>query len=236
MRLHFLLLLAAISPVRAEWRRFLVETTNTDPAPPHTFSYFSHDAILRPEVQEITQNTAGEQTEIVKIGEVRGLAVFDVTYQVRSMPVSKSIIVKTGPDEYREIFYAPEFSGGRFYPTQIVSTSEDQTLLWFRVDKGGNRHFIEDFLFQLDPKGPTRLDLDPVLKVANSILPAGVDLYIWNMELLASTSTFTLHAPVVGSCPKGNERPRNSASCGVVEVDFRLEGEHIAPLGRRYIP
>jgi hypothetical protein len=88
---------------------------------------------------------------------VRGLGVFDVTYQVQHKPAGKSIIVEIGPDEYHEVFYerAPG-GGGRFYPTQIVSASENQTLVWLREDTGGNRHGVEDLLFQLNSDGPTR--------------------------------------------------------------------------------
>jgi hypothetical protein len=49
MGLRFLLSLVVILPVHAEWNRVLVEEPHTDPAPPRTLSYFSHDAFLRPE-------------------------------------------------------------------------------------------------------------------------------------------------------------------------------------------
>jgi len=245
MRLQFLLLLAPILPVHADWRRFLVEEPRTDPAPPRTLSYFSHDAFLRPEscvnctAEQVGENAATAQTEIVNIGEVRGLGVFDVTYQVQHKPVGKSIIVKTGPDEYREIFYAEDFSGGggRFYPTQIVSAGENQMLVWLRADYGGNRHPIEDFLIQLDSDGSRRVDLDPVLKAANSILPTNGELFIWDVELLARADIFTLRSPVHGSCPKGAGLPCNFDEVGgTVEVNFWLEGGRAVPLGRHYTP
>jgi hypothetical protein len=245
MRLQFLLLLAAILPAHADWRRFLVEEPRTDPAPPRTLSYFSHDAFLRPEscvnctAEQVGENAASAQAEVVKIGEVQGIGVFDVTYLIQRKPAGKSIIVKTGPDEYREIFYAEDFSegGGRFYPTQIVSAGENEALVWLRVDYGGNRHPIEDFLIHFDSNGSTRVDLDPLLKAANSILPVNGDLFIWDMELLARENRFTLRSPVHGSCPKGAGLPCNFDEVGgTVEVDFRIEGGRTVPLGKRYIP
>lgn len=103
-----------------------------------------------------------------------------------NLPLIRSVIVRTGADEYREIFYGqPVVYNAGFSPTKIVSASEDQTLVWFRADTGGNRHPMADFLFRIDSSGSARVDLDPVLEVANSILPANGELNIWAIELLA---------------------------------------------------
>lgn len=93
---------------------------------------------------------------------------------------------------------------------------------------------MEDFLFRLDSNGPTRLDLAPVLKIAYS-LTSDVAPNIWALESLARTNTFTLRLPSYGPC---RERPVPDPApfCGSVEVDFKIEGDHLTPLGRRYIP
>jgi hypothetical protein len=151
--------------------------------------------------------------------------------------VGKSVIVRTGTDEYREIFYGgPDTNDVGFYPTSILSAGEDQTFMWFRVNYGGNRHPMEDFLFQLDSSGPTRVKLDPMWQVAMSVLPAGGDISDQRLELLANANTFTFKTPVYPDCPILDQRPCNSDIGGTVEVDFRLEGGRAVPLGRRYIP
>ncbi len=89
MRLQFLLLLAAILPVHAEWKRYYTgpKSSNTGPVPSHTLAYFTHDVFLRPEScvdctsEERADIAKTARAEVVKVGEVRGLEVYDVNYR-----------------------------------------------------------------------------------------------------------------------------------------------------------
>jgi hypothetical protein len=203
---------------------------DTGPAPSYTLAYFAHDVFLRPEScvdctsQERADIAETARTEVVKAGEVRGLEVYDVNYHYQhDATADRSVIVRSGADEYREIFYGqPVTNDGGFSATKIIGDTEDQTLVWLRVDTGGNHHEMVDFLFRLNSDGATRVDLNPVLEIADSILPVNGELNIWAIELLARANTFVFRSPVYW--------------VGTVEVDFRLDGDHLVPLGRRYIP
>jgi hypothetical protein len=249
MRPQFLLLLAAILPAKADWTRYLTgpKGAYSSPAPPRPLAYFRHDAFLRPETCDCTeeQRAAEEKAgveknsraEVVKVGEVTGFEVYDVRYQYEGVSLGKSVIVRTGADEYREIFYGgPYTNDAGFYPTSILSAGEDQTFLWFRVDYGGNRHSMEDFLFHVDSKGVTRLNLDPLWQAAKSVLPVGGGASDQRLELTPRATAFILQAPVYNDCDVRDPNPCKTDIRGMVEVDFRLDGDRLTPLGRRYIP
>jgi hypothetical protein len=249
MRLQFLLMLAAILPARAEWTLYVtgMKGAYSSPAPSRTLAYFTHDAFFRPETCDCTeeQRAAAEKAgvpknsraEVVKIGEVSGFEVYDVRYEYEGVSLGKSVIVRTGADDYREVFCGGPYPNDvGFYPTSILSAGEGQTFIWFRLDYGGNHHSMEDFIFQLDSNGPTRVELDPIWQIARSIVPAGGVASDQRVELLAGANTFTFKTPVYPDCPLFDQCLCKDDIGGTVEVDFRLEGGRVVPLGRRYIP
>jgi hypothetical protein len=244
MRLQFLLLLATILPVHAEWTRFYMgpKGWNTGSVSSHTVAYFSRDVFLRPEscedctAEQRADAAKNSMAQVFKVGEVGGLEVYDVNYRYKQATAGKSLIVRTGADEYREVFYAQAYVPMTFSPTKIVSTCDKQTLVWLQVDFAGSMHNVEQYIVHLDPSGASQIDLAPVWDIARSLLPDGGALYGWTPEIFARADAFTFRVPVYANC-----RPFDGPSCnanigGRVEVDFRLDGDHLTPLGRRYIP
>jgi hypothetical protein len=250
MRLQFLLLLAAILPVHAEWNRYLMEDARdarTDTPLPNTRAYFTHDAYLHHCENCTPRHKAdiqkGEQAEIVKLGDVRGLGVYQATYTLMGedgvgtihTARTKSILVETAPDEFHEIFYGEPYNPtGSVDDAKIITAGGDQTLVWVRVNAGG-KSIPEHLFFRIDSGGSARVDFEPVWKVASSLLPSGDNLYGWTIELTPHANAFTVRWPVF-SCSPIDEVPCHADIDGAVEVDFKLDDDHLTPLGRRHIP
>ena len=248
MRLPFLLLLAAILPVHAEWTRYLLEDARdarTDTPPPNTRAYFAHDAYLRHRCEGCSSTEKADlqsrvQTTIVKVGKVRGFDVYDVTYEetvdaagATFTTSSKSILVQTAQDEFHEIFYGDPYANADIDDAKIVTTGDDQTLVWVRRNSGG-KSFPEYVLFRIDSGGSAHVDFDPLWKAASSLLTSGENLYGWTIELTPHANAFTVRWPVFSCSP--DDRPCRGDIDGAVEVDFKLDGDHLTPLGRRHIP
>ena len=216
---------------------------------PHVLAYFTHDVFERAEACDGC--TPEQQAELQKmgravvsrIGEIRGFAIYVENYTCACLqtgypdPNGKSVLVQTGPDEYHEIFFgrmvnAP--NGGISGPT-ILQADEDQALVWFRSDGGGNRHPMEDYALRLDSTGSARISLDPILNARRTVLPQGNGLSPWRLELLAGLHSFTMRVPVSTVCPPAFE-DRPCEENGTIEVEFKRDGDHFTPLGRRYLP
>jgi hypothetical protein len=249
----FLVAAPILVPVRAEWTRYLPNTSDDTPGP-HSLNYFTHDALLRGpwDAKDVCEGCTPEEkaeirskvrVEIVKAVEVQGFEVYVVTYSCSCSQAggpflpARSVLVRTGSDEFREIFYARQFDqdAGLPYPA-VVSASQEQTLLWFWLDTGGNKHPMEEYYFRFDSQGPTRVDLKPVWGAASSVLPSGGTLLQVNPRLgTFGVGMFTLQLPVFPDCHPWEDKPCEDIG-GSVEVDFRLDGSRVTALGRRYLP
>src|SRR5437773_9355865 len=121
-------------PACAEWQRYAVIEGHEffEAADPHQLTYFMRDALLRPErgfcyrctpeqkAKEARQNQPKASVQVV--GLLNGFAIYDLFFTFDEHggylpPKWKSILVKTGPNEYREIYhYQPAQSDARADP------------------------------------------------------------------------------------------------------------------------
>jgi hypothetical protein len=234
-----------LSPLQAQWNRYLPNDGGNDTPDPHHLKYFTHDAMFRGpyDARDSCDGCTPEETveigkkgraDVVKIGELNGFEVQVVTYSCSCTQAggpwkpAKSLIVRTGPDEFRELLYVRQFDQFASFPDPaIVRADENHALLWLWVDEGGNKHPVEDYYFRFDSNGPARVDLEPVWESAYSAGPVGAMIFKLDPHLgTYGIGIFTLLAQVYN----------DSGVAGNVEVDFKLDGNRVTVLGRRFIP
>jgi hypothetical protein len=166
---------------------------------------------------------AESKARVSKVGKVGDYMVYDVFYS--SGPThtinAKAILVETGPDQFREIFYIDSYIGGAGLMTrgtEIVGEKQpNQMLLTTSLQGMRSLEFNEEFW--IGAGASLRLDLTEVNKAFEyELKSAGVDsdeLGIcecayqegWPDELLLRSS---LHAK------NGDER-------GMIDVTFRID-------------
>jgi hypothetical protein len=142
MKTIFLLLLAGAIPLSAARERVVMtgKFDFVDKPGTHSLSYFTKYPGLRdvdgdfclgcsPEKKLAAAKAQKARTEVKLVGTIQGLAIYDVLYFFDDEPEPqwKSILVRTGPNRYREIWHYQKIQGG-IWPSFLVKAG-NQTLL-----------------------------------------------------------------------------------------------------------
>jgi len=89
----------------------------------------------------------------------------------------KSILVKKGKDQYREIYHVqPTQVDALAAAATLVSVGQDR-LLRARYLVGGNQGMYSDDYYWFDENGPVLVDFGPIRKAANATLPKEYSLW-----------------------------------------------------------
>ena len=135
MRLTFSIAAVLVAlPAFGQWNRYAQNGKGeaVSVAEPHPLAYFTHDAVARGDYGELgcdscsadqkAEMLAEGRAEVSKVGKVGGYTIWDVFYLYTDAKWGKghSILVQTGDDQYREIFY---IGNGNGYGTRIVGDS-----------------------------------------------------------------------------------------------------------------
>jgi hypothetical protein len=167
------------------------------------------------------------------VGTLQAFEIYDLFYRFECEGCVdwKSILVKTGPDEYREIYHLqPTQVDSHADASFIVNVGEDK-LLGTRYNVGGNKGIYRDDHYWFDKTGPVLVDFAPVRAAARSALPVGKSLWGGGDEngprTLAS-AMFKFWALDKGDwlCCGG----------GAVEVKFKLDRGRVIVTGTNYYP
>ena len=251
-----------VEPLQAQWKTLLPQAGTEKVAVSHSLSYFTVDALpsgrlassdvlyscfacvgeekLQFEKENLDLRRYGKAT-VGKLGEIRGFEIFVVDYtcqctqQGHPFLPAKSLIVKTGPDEFRELLFARREVDGGSLSHEIVTADAETALLWSVFTFGGNHHPFEEYAFRFD-KGPIRLNLEPVKKAASAALPQGAFLPLGGELSTFGTRIFTYRATVYPYCTIVDPIPCDHNLGGTVEVDFTLDGDQVTVLAGRYKP
>jgi hypothetical protein len=161
------------------------------------------------------------------VGDIRGFTLYDVLYFFGEdlSPSWKSILVRTQPDQYREIWHYQRNEGG-IWPSYLVKVGQD-TLLGLEDDCYRVDIVQEYYWFGKD--GPVRIDFSPVWEAAKSVAPK--DATVWHgydgrTALPAGRIRVGLIRDPVWRCCSG----------GIVEVGFELSGGRVAIKEARFDP
>jgi hypothetical protein len=246
MPCRIVLLLAAVLNLRADavWQRHVLteKGERTDHAKPHTLAYFTRYPMLREETDPFCYLCTPEKrlseakkykvrTELRYIGTIHGFAIYDLFYRFNnpSDPDWKTILVKSGPNEFREIYHCePTQVDARAVRSSIVIVSREGVLST-RYWHGGNSGGHTDDYYWFDETGPHPLDLTPAIAAAQSALPKGYEIWAsGDGRFLDSSSKLRWWV----------QTKRDSRCCdgGEVEVHFKLDHGRVVVTRTRYDP
>jgi hypothetical protein len=231
----------------ADWQRHAVIEgyEYTESAEPHPLAYFTRNPNLRTERGFCFRCTPQRLSDAAKriepkasvklVGNLSGLAIYDVVYrfdEIEGSSSTKSILVKTSPNEYREIyFYAPAQSDAHADPSRILRVDGGDLLMTRYYCVGGNKGMYEDRYWRLEKEGLVAVDFGVVLTAAQAVLPANKRLWRggdYNSPETISSSTFRFLVWDKDA----------SLCCGdeVVEVRFKLDNSNIIVTAVHYEP
>lgn len=240
-----LLLLLAAPAWASDWKRTIVtpKVNCADSPPPHRLAYFTDfpDALdydedycllCSPQQRKareaaIRNSNDGLRGEVHAIGTVQGFAVFDILYYDGPVDpaklVWKSIAVRVGPDQYREIYHYQAIFGPGIQRSTIVGdivASES----WL-----GAKTMMAEAYFWFDQTGPTRLDTQPVLDAAARVLPKDIGVYADSLRGAEAfrSGTFRVHT-------LGRDSYLWAGGGGEAEVKVAIGKGKIVVTGARY--
>jgi hypothetical protein len=245
MTRRIVLLLAAALNLRADtvWQRHVLtgKGERTGLAAPHTLEYFTRYPMLREETDPFCYLCTREKrlseaktykvkTELRYIGTIQGFAIYDLFYRFDnpSNPDWKTILIKSGPNEYREIYHCEPWNTYTRTPRSSIVNVGRESVLSTIYSHGGNKGGHTDDYFWFDETGPHPLDLTPVIEAAQSAIPKGYVLWAWTDGALDSSAKlrwWVQKKPAWMCCDDGE-----------VEVHFKLDHGRAIVTRTRYDP
>jgi hypothetical protein len=216
-----------------------------DTPPSHPLAHFTRYPILLDESGDfcylctlqkklaVAKAATEPKAEASLVGTIKGLTIYDVFYRFQSEGEVdwKSILVKTEPNVYREIYHCePTQIDAQAFPSVIVRVGPE-FLLNSRYVAGGNKGIYHDDYYWFGQTGPIRVDFAPIWAAGQAVLPKGIQLWGGGDENSPETlpsMKFRMHVLNVGDglcC-----RP------GVVEVAFKLDRGHVIVTEAHYNP
>lgn len=238
----FLLIVLLALPATAQWSRLIVEPRDelrVDKPEAHPLKYFTEFPRLRDESGEFCYLCTPDKrlaeaknekakTDVRLVGTTQNFAAYDVMYYFGddSEPTWKSILVRIGPDSYREIYH-DQPAEGKPNPSFLVKAGE-ATLLCLRDNIYRSDAVEECFWFGTDHV--ERLDFAPVWQAARKAVPP--ERRIWAYDLNPRTNFQIMTIPV------GLRSDYNGRCCttGVVYVRFKVEGGRVLVIKADFDP
>jgi len=224
------------------WKRYVTTPKGAwfdSPAPQPLAHFTRYPALLdmsgdfcylcSPEKKLSTAKATKEpKAEVHEVGSIGGWTIYDVFYRFQSEGAIdwKSILVRTGPDEYREIYH-DEPAEGKPNPSFLIKIGEE-TVVGVR-DNAYRMDLLEEY-WCFDAGAPLQLSFKPVWKAARSAIPAD-SLIIENPNGPGNFPNLAISAPVLA--------PRGAPCCeilGAVRVAFTMERCAISVSGVEFRP
>jgi hypothetical protein len=229
------------------WKRHVMTPKGGwfDTPAPHPLAHFTqYPALLdesgdfcylcSPEKKLAEAKAAKEpKAEVKLVGTIRGLTIYDVFYHFQSEGAVdwKSILVRTAPKAYREIYHCePTQVDARALPSIIVRVGTE-LLLNSRYIAGGNKGMYTDDYYWFGQTGPTLVDFAPIWDAARATLPQGVQLWRGgdgNSPETLPSMKFKLQV--------WNDNDALCCRPGIVEVAFKLDRGHMIVTEAHYNP
>ena len=188
---RLLLLLLLTFQASAAWRRHVLTGKDDwfDVPAPHSLAYFTRYPALRDESGDacylctddeklVSAMQSKVRSELKLVGTLAGFEVYDLFYrfQCEGCVDHKAILVRTGVDEYREIYHLEPTHADAFVGSSVINVGREQ-LLGTRYMDGGNKGAYSDDFFWFAKSGATWVDFDGVRKAARAVLPKGASLW-----------------------------------------------------------
>lgn len=247
MRLLFVTVLllgsfATAATAPTPWQRMVVsgKSSSFDAPVVHPLSYFTSDPFLRddgddfcgacsPQDKAAAHAQHKSKTEVKKVGDLGGYAIYDVLYSfddhIGTGEIDwKSILVSVSPGQFREIYHLQPPSA-QITPSFLLK-ARTKELLGTRDLVPGTGNQYDEAYWWFGPDGPVRIDIESISDVLRSTLPAGFG--VWKGGGL-DMKTLTFQNSVWRSgdancCPTG----------GAVTLRFRLDRGRFVVIEKDY--
>jgi hypothetical protein len=233
----------------AGWPRCVNVAGNedTDSPPPHPLEYFRTDPCLRPSSDPLVRSlgcdpapTAEQQkrlrdvrTRLVEVGKTKRFTLYDLWYDrqlaVPSGELSylKSVLVKSGRDEYHEIDVRTPVDN-ILPPSETIDTYNGGPLLMVKSNYGGIHSPIVDTPYMFNRDGVVKPNFLAVEKAIQKLTPPGLSILAETNDYASPVCEVTLY-----------RSDRNEPSCcqtveGKITVYYRFAGNRAVVTGSKY--
>lgn len=245
-----LLTAALCLPANAQWSRtvFSGKGESQDIPSPHPLNYFTANPFLRDDGNDLCALCTPEgraksalkysiRVVVRPVGTLAGFRILDALYYGGELnhPGStginwKSILVRVGPNRYKEIFHLQESGTTRpIEPSSIVSSDGEQVLATMNSD-GGNSGGCWDGYWWFDRAGPHRLDFSRVEAAIKNDLPE-------NTRFSIQCSNLDLKSELIRSGVQKSDAQCHACDwIGEVTAKFRLAGPIVEPISVNFKP
>jgi hypothetical protein len=230
--------LAMTIPAVAEWRRYVgtMKGDGVDSPPARSLGYLVCQPYSRTSKADDYFRCDEQQTHtrLRFVGRAGAFDIYELTYfnvtddYDSSQPGLRSVLVRTAPDQYREIHLRENTNSGILFPPEIVHAGT-QPLVRLKFDDGGIYHYVHEDYFVISAGGEILLDYGPLVDAASRVLPSSEELYQPTIRFDFASLLFHI----------GTEKrdrgmgPKVSCCVGRVEVPFVIqEGRVIAGEGK----
>jgi hypothetical protein len=254
MLMRLLLCIALVGPAAfAGWPRYVgvLDSDHTDTPPPHRLEYFQVDPCLRPRSDFLVRAfecnpspselkrelRAATRTKLVEVGKTAKFTIYDLWYLTpptdrSGIPTDfnmRSVLVKSGPDEYHEIDVRTPYES-ILPPSMTIDTFNGGPLLIVESNEGGIHHVIVDTLYMFDRTGVVKPNFLAVEQAIQKLMPPGLSILTETNDYASPACEVTLFRP-----------DRNEPSCcqtaeGKITVYYRFVGSRAAVTGSKYEP
>ena len=231
----------AVFTGNAAWERHVIagQGDKVDRPQAHSLAYFTHSPLLRTEDPSVFWNcTLAQKLEkarqakadisVQRVGILHGYAIYEVLTKFEAPGgIWKFILVKVGPDRFREIYHVEADPLDDIEHSSIVVVG-DQQILRSRDVISGNGVVTLEAYFWFDANGPTWIDLAPIWNAARSAAPkeSRISEVDWNNTEELKTR---FRVPVQDST--------SSICCnGFVHVKFVIKKGRVQVIEAKYDP
>jgi hypothetical protein len=158
--------------------------------------------LCKPDQRIAAAKKQSVRAEVRRLGTINGFAVYDIFYYFgdNETPGWKSLVVRTGPNAYQEIYH-DQPTQGHVNPSFEVRAGS--TILVGVLDEVYRADEVREY-FWLEPAGVVRVDFMPAVQAAQRVIPG--------VEVARETG------PVAGRGPRAEARGRRIYS--QLDIDF----------------
>ena len=247
--LRVLIIFVLALPASAAWQRHVLTPKDdwVDTPAPHPLSYFIDDPGARCEQRDFCLNCSREErpaesrkikAELSLVGNLAGFAIYDLYYHFEAdrRTDTKLILVKTGADEYREIYQCTPSTliGAGAVRSVLVKIGNDRFLEAKYDTSRGRTNLVDgsraaDYYdyFWFDKTGAALVDFRPILRAVKSVLPKGVVVPSIDSDLAAPGVDWLWHFGDPLVC-------RLNVQDGTTVINFRFNRQHVVVVKALY--
>jgi hypothetical protein len=224
--------LFATAAAFAAWERHVSTDVGawTDLPSPHILSYFARSACVAQAPNDHLPECYKSRTKLVSIGRIGKLAIYDLNYYFDNAYEppdtigAKSILVRSAPGFYHEIYYRTKSQvDDAISATQILTLGKERILLARFYGGGNSGSFLEE-CFDFSGGSAKLISLDPIFRAAEKQVPEDSVIF-WP----------TAHFNFEAGTWEAETEPKNlttgakiSCCTGRVTVEFMIENGDFA--------